>query len=271
MTAPRRPATTEPPDAPASDADQEDEPETGPQRRCVVTRERLPKERMIRFVVMAQPGPAEPEGTKRGGGRIVPDLTATLPGRGIWLSARRDVIETARTRGAFAKAARAHVTISPDLTTDLQAALTRRVVETLGLARRAGQVVCGFAKAREWLAAGRAALVVQARDGSADERQRFLGGWTGRVAVVTPLDGAALGAAFGREHVVHVVVSPGRLAERLRVEAERLAGIRDAVLPALTPSPPFESGNGDAGRRPGKGGAGRRENKAIPSGAAGQE
>ena len=35
----------------------EDEPEHGPLRRCVVTRERLAKERMIRFVVGAGSAP----------------------------------------------------------------------------------------------------------------------------------------------------------------------------------------------------------------------
>ena len=49
----------------------------------MVTRERLPKERMIRFVV----GPDR---------TLVPDLAARLPGRGMWLSASRDVIEIPR-------------------------------------------------------------------------------------------------------------------------------------------------------------------------------
>ena len=207
-----RPATT---DAPAIDpveteADGADEPETGPLRRCVVTRERLEKERMIRFVI----GP---------GGQVVPDLAARLPGRGIWLSARGDVIETARTRGAFAKAARAPVTVPPDLLTSLQAALVRRVGEHLGLARRAGQAVAGFSKAREWLEKGSAALVVQAADGSVEERARFIGGRA--TPVVAPLDGASLGAIFGRDHVVHVAIASGQLAGRIRVEAERLAGL----------------------------------------------
>ena len=200
-------------DRDAADRDDgEDEPETGPLRRCVVTRQRLPKERMIRFVI----GPDR---------MVVPDLTAKLPGRGIWLSAVGDVIETARTKGAFAKAARGQVSVPPDLGSGLQVALARRIGETLGLARRAGQAVAGFVKAREWLDAGRAGLIVQARDGSGDERARFLGGRAAGLTVVTPLDGAQLGAIFGREHVVHVVVAPGRLAEVLRVEAERLAGL----------------------------------------------
>ncbi len=182
-------------------------------RRCAVTRERLPKEKMIRFVV----GPER---------RIFHDLTATLPGRGIWLSARRDVLETARTRGAFARAARGPVTVPSDLTSDLTAALTRRIGDTLGLARRAGQAVCGFSRVREWLETGRACLLVEARDGSPDERARLLGGRGGSVVVVTPLPAEALGPVFGRDHAVHVAVAPGRLATVLRIEAERLDGLQ---------------------------------------------
>jgi predicted RNA-binding protein YlxR (DUF448 family) len=168
---------------------------------------------MIRFVV----GPDR---------RIVPDIAGRLPGRGIWLSARRDVIETARTRGAFARAARGPVTVPPDLLSGLQAALAQRIGDTLGLARRAGQAVAGFSRARDWLDAGRAALVVEASDGSEEERARFLGPSAAKVAVVAPLDAASLGTVFARDHVVHVVVAPGRLAETLRVDADRLAGLQ---------------------------------------------
>lgn len=185
---------------------------------------------MIRFVV----GPDR---------RIVPDLAADLPGRGIWLSARGDVLEAARTKGGFARAARGQVVVPPDLVAFITAALTRRIAETLGLARRAGQAVSGFSKAREWLVAGRAALVVQARDGSPDERARFLGGNRGRVPVAMPLDAEALGTIFGRDHAVHIAVAPGRLAERLRVESTRLAGV-------LGLQPATETGTGTTPEAP---------------------
>jgi hypothetical protein len=159
-------------------------------------------------------------------GRIVPDIAATLPGRGFWLSARGDVIETARVRGAFARAARGQVSVPPDLRAMVDAALVRRIGELLGLARRAGQAVAGFQKAREWLEAGRVGLVVQAADGSAAECQRFLSGAAGQVPVATPLPAAALGAVFGREQAVHVAVAAGRLAVLLRQECDRLAGVR---------------------------------------------
>ncbi len=66
---------------------------------------------------------------------------------------------------------------------------------------------------------------MEASDGSADERVRFLGRHAETVKVIAPLDGATMGAVFGREHVVHVAVLHGRLAELLAAETERLAGL----------------------------------------------
>jgi predicted RNA-binding protein YlxR (DUF448 family) len=166
---------------------------------------------MIRFVV----GPDR---------HVVPDLAGRLPGRGMWLSARADVLDTARARGAFARAAKGPVIVPADLGAAVQAGLTRRVVEKLGFCRRAGQAVAGFAKAREWVQAGKARLVIEASDGSEDERRRLLSG-ADRVAVAWPLDAATLGGVFGRDQAVHVAVAPGRLAEGLIIEIERLGGM----------------------------------------------
>jgi hypothetical protein len=190
-----------------------------------VSRERLPKERMIRFVVAPDR-------------KLVPDLAATLPGRGIWLSASGDVLETARAQGglgrAFARAARGPVIVPPDLPAVLEAALVRRIGELAGLARRAGQAVAGFDKAREWLRTGRGRLILQASDGSVAERARFLSGAGESVTVVDPLPASALGRVFGRDHVVHVAIASGRLGERLAIEAERLRGLRRSAAGGKT-------------------------------------
>ena len=208
---PTRPAT---PDAALSDEEADDAAEErGPLRRCIVTRDRLEKERMVRFVI----GPDR---------ALVADMAGRLPGRGFWLSARRDVIELARTKGAFARAARGQVTVPPDLLHGLVTALERRVGEHIGLARRAGQAVSGFTKAREWLDQGRAGLVAQARDGSEDECRRLLGGHADRVQAIRVLDAARLGLLFGRDHTVHVAVASGRLAGTIRIDAARLMGLR---------------------------------------------
>jgi predicted RNA-binding protein YlxR (DUF448 family) len=193
-----------------------DEPERGPHRRCIVTRAIGERGAMIRFVL----GPDR---------QIVPDLAAKLPGRGLWLSARADVLETARAKGAFARAARGPVTLPADLPAMLRAGLRRRVIDQLGLARRAGQAVAGFAKAREWITSGQVAGVIQADDGSIEERARLLSG-ARAIWVAWPLPASALGAVFGRDHAVHVAVAPGRLADALHNEIERLSGLSGQAL-----------------------------------------
>ncbi|MBV8097226.1 MAG: RNA-binding protein [Acetobacteraceae bacterium] len=205
------------------------EPEQGPLRRCIVTRERLPKERMVRFVLAPDRA-------------LVPDLAAGLPGRGMWLSARADVLETARTRGHFARAAGGPVSVPHDLGSLVRAGLAQRIGELLGFARRAAQAVAGFEKAREWVKSGRAVLIVQAFDGSADERARFLSGV--KLPVVAPLPAGALGRLFGRDHVVHVAIAAGSLATAIAHEAERLSGFTGQDERAAGRSRRSEDNNG---------------------------
>jgi predicted RNA-binding protein YlxR (DUF448 family) len=188
--------------------------ERGPLRRCVVTRESLPKESMIRFVL----GPDR---------TLVPDLEGRLPGRGMWLSARADVLERAVKRGAFAKAARGTVHLPPDLRARIEDGLRRRLRDLVGFARRGGQAVCGREAVREWLQAGKAGLLVEASDGSPAERARLIG--RRGLPVVAPLPADTLGSVFGRDHAAHVAIAPGRLAEAIATEAARLAGMGGAA------------------------------------------
>ncbi len=100
----------------------------------------------------------------------------------------------------------------------------------LGLARSAqARRLPALPKAREWVQAGQAGLVVQASDGSEDERRRLLSG-AGELAVIWPMDAAGLGAVFGRDQAVHVAVAPGRLAEGLMNEVLRLSGLSGRVM-----------------------------------------
>ena len=187
-----------------------------PLRRCVVTSQVCPKERLLRFVV----GPDE---------TVVPDVDAKLPGRGIWLSPRRDVVNTAVSKRAFSRAARRPVTAPEDLADRVEALLARRALDALALARRAGQAVCGFEKVKAALADGSAALLVEARDGSEAGWAKVLpkGGTT---LVVRLFDAAELGGVFGRDHAVHVGLAAGGLADRLVDMAGKLAGFREGSL-----------------------------------------
>lgn len=187
-----------------------------PERRCLASGEVLPKAQLLRFVV-------GPDGT------LVPDFAERLPGRGLWLQARQDMMAKACARNLFAKAAKRHVRVPDDLPRQVEALALRRCLDLLGLARRAGAVVAGFEKVKAALRGGEVGVLVQADDAADDGRQKIqaLARAVGSQVRVLQFCGAAdLGAAVGREAAVHVGIAPGRFAEGLTQEVQRLAGLR---------------------------------------------
>ena len=84
-----------------------------PQRRCIATGEVHDRARLLRFVV-------GPDGT------VVPDIDERLPGRGLWLTPRRDIVDRAVAKRLFARAARRQVSVPPDLADRLETLLARR-------------------------------------------------------------------------------------------------------------------------------------------------
>jgi len=187
-----------------------------PERRCIATGERGRADRLIRFVL----GPS---------GDLVPDLAAKLPGRGVWLTADRDLVNRAAAKKLFARAFRAQVAAPTDLADQLEAMLVRRLVDVIGLARKAGQAVAGFEKVRARLKDGTAGVLIQASDGAIDGKAklaRLADGLAGDVARIEVLTAQELGLAFGREFAIHAALDRGGFADRALAEASRLAGLR---------------------------------------------
>jgi predicted RNA-binding protein YlxR (DUF448 family) len=184
----------------------------GPLRRCLVTRQVHPKAELLRFVV----GPDD---------RLIVDPAERLPGRGLWLVARRDIVESAVAKELFAKAARQRVVVPGGLADEIERLLRQRCLALIGLARRAGQLRTGFEKVREDLRAGRVGLLLAARDGAADGRAK-LAALAGKLPVIALFDSAELSAALGVDGVVHAGAAPGGMAQRLQRECERLQGMQ---------------------------------------------
>lgn len=184
----------------------------GPVRRCIATGESGPTDRLIRFVL-------DPEG------RATPDLAERLPGRGVWLTADRALVDKAEKKNLFARAFRAAVPRPEGLADRLEALVAERLVELIGLARKAGQAVTGFEKVQAKLRGGRAGALLQASDGAEDGRRKLRA-----LAADTPLIGCLtrdeLGLAFGREFAIHAALDAGGFADRALREAARLEGLR---------------------------------------------
>lgn len=190
----------------------EEAEDLGSNRRCIASGTVQSPEGMIRFVVAPD-------------GMVTPDLERRLPGRGIWLSAQRDMVNTAMAKKLFAKAARRKVTVPGDLADRIEGLLAQRCQNLLGLARRAGQAIVGFEKVRAGLKDGQGAVLIAACDGAADGRDKIRA-LAPALPLVEVLRSDELGAAVGRDHAVHVLLTAGRLAEQLVLESGRLAGFR---------------------------------------------
>ncbi|WP_116132907.1 RNA-binding protein [Tropicimonas sp. IMCC34043] len=182
------------------------------ERRCIATGRVLGKADLIRFVV----GPDN---------SVVPDLAEKLPGRGIWVSADRQALELAVRKRLFARSAKSPVVVPEDLVAMVEAGLTRRMIEMLSLARKAGLAVAGYEKVRGMLQSGEAVVLLQACDGS--ER--------GKSKLRLPSDegdtfdfltARELGLSFGRDHAIHAALCAGGLTTRVVEDATRLSGLR---------------------------------------------
>lgn len=184
-------------------------------RMCIASREVLPRAQLIRLVV----GPA---------GDLVPDLARKLPGRGIWIAARRPAIETAVKKRLFARAAKAPVEVPADLADRLEAGLLRRVSDLLSLARKAGLAVAGYEKVKAMIDSGGARVLIQASDGSERGKTKLrLPADEGETLGLLTSD--EIGLSFGRERVIHAALGAGSLTRLIVEDAHRLAGLRASI------------------------------------------
>jgi predicted RNA-binding protein YlxR (DUF448 family) len=187
------------------------------ERRCIVTGEAMSEADLVRFCI-------DPEG------QVVPDIAAVLPGRGIWVGAKKASIDSAVAKGLFSKAAKAKVTATADLGARTAQLLAGRMLQDLGLARRSGTLVLGFDNvSRAFETKMPPVVLVEASDGAEDGRRKILAAARAhglQPAVMDCFSSQELSLALGRENVIHAALKPGRLAERLIVDAGRLSGLR---------------------------------------------
>ena len=140
------------------------------------------------------------------------------------------------------------LTIPPDLGDMIEQALTRTLLDRLGLEMRAGQVLLGSEKIAQAARMGDVALLLHASDASEDGSKKLDQAWrvgrdaegTGERGMSLPLDRAALSVALGRDNVVHLALASPASAERVNSVLRRLMRFRGETSPALEPAPDAE-------------------------------
>ena len=188
---------------------------TGRTRMCAVTRAVLPETELIRFV-------AAPDGL------VVADLKAKLPGRGVWVGAERRLVTEAVKRNAFQRSLKQPLVPPADLPDRVGDRLKEAALGRLGLARKAGAVVAGFAKVETAIASESLAGVILASDAAEDAVRRIAQalyrkfGEQSRVALLRLFGSEELSLALGRPNVIHAAVLRGPAGKSFMEAAIRL-------------------------------------------------
>lgn len=194
--------------------------ETTTERTCIVTRQAMPPEAMIRFV-------AAPDGT------AAPDLRHRLPGRGAWVTATREMVEKAVRGRRLQKALELAGPVDPALSGRIDELLHDAAIAALSMSRRAGVAIAGFVKVADALGHGAAVAVLHAADGGEDGLGKIVAAVRrsprAGVRLMRELDSEHLGLAFGRTHVIHAALLSGRASENVLARIEALVRYRGRV------------------------------------------
>ena len=178
-------------------------------RKCIVTNETLPMDGLIRFCVAPD-------------GMLVPDLAHKLPGRGIWVTADKEIIKTACEKKLFAKYAKRAVKCPENICEQIEMLFVRRFQNLLGVAKKSGLVIAGFEKTAETLRKKQAVCLLEATDAAEDGKEKLSRLCDG-IPVIQILTAEQAAQALGMATCVHAVLKSGGISDLFLAEARRFA------------------------------------------------
>ncbi len=195
---------------------EEDDQGGNPIRTCIVERERKEKPFLLRFALSPQE-------------EVAPDIKGNLPGRGVWVTARRQVVADAVKRRAFQRAFRKTVTVSDNLPLEVERLFKRSALERLSFCNKAGLMVVGFAKVEEALKRREIVALLHAdtaaTDGKAklDRKLEALVAGKDYIAPKNCFSSAEISLAAGSAGVIHAGLREGGATRAFLQALDRLS------------------------------------------------
>lgn len=193
----------------------------GSERTCAATGRKGPPEAMIRFCLSPQ-------------GAVVPDLRRKLPGRGVWVCARKAAVAQAARKQVFARGFKAEARAEPDLADLVERLLEQEALQFLSIVNKAGLVVAGAFKVEEAIRSGGIAALIDATEASKQGMAKLerlirarLGAEAEKVRRINLFSSSQLDLALGRSNVIHAALREGEASAAFLKKARRLADYRD--------------------------------------------
>lgn len=202
-----------------------------PERKCAVTGDVVPKAHLIRFVL-------SPDNV------VTPDLKTKLPGRGVWVSAKRSLIKDAVKKKVFHRGFVKEVTVNPEIDQQLEDLLEKSAIGWLKLANKSGLAIFGFTKLMAALEKGSIIALFHASEASLDTAEKLdykfrtkseQSGILEQGGLKNPCycyKTADLSLAFGQANVIHAGLKQGGVSSGMIEATEKLLSYRELTTKA---------------------------------------
>jgi len=163
---------------------------------------------------------------------VYPDIKAKLPGRGVWVSATRDDLQSALDKNAFSRGFKTKVSVPENLIEQVETALKRHILALMAMAKKSGHLFIGFDQV---MAAARSDVLawrIEASDGAEGSRGKIRA-LSKAIAhelemplprVIGCFNSQELGHILGRDKIIHCALPTSRLARSMGQNVNRLAG-----------------------------------------------
>lgn len=192
-------------------------------RQCGLTRAHAPKTELFRLSL----GPD---------GSVFVDVIGRAPGRGAYVVAEEKTLRQALSKKGLSRLFRGKARLLTESEVEAEVGRTRsrleaRILELVGLARRAGELSLGSdAVLRALDRPGDVPVVVAASDASDRTIHKIESALPeGGARLVRVATKRALGRLLGRDEVSVVAIRRSKLADRILTESLRLSGIESAA------------------------------------------
>ena len=168
---------------------------------------------MIRFVA----GPAN---------EVIPDVQRKLPGRGMWVTAGRQFLQTAIEKDLFSRSLRKKVSAHSDLPDLVCNLLKAECLGLLSVAKKAGILISGFSKVEGLIRTDQVAVILHSSQAASDGKGKLQQALRVMELHETPMiglfSGKDLDAAIGLENVTYLALTSGNLSEKFVSLVRRL-------------------------------------------------
>lgn len=171
-----------------------------PNRTCLMTGEEKPQNMLLRFTLTPDR-------------QVIPDFKKRLEGKGFYISNSKQILSQAINKNIFRKFGK-NTSVVPNLLEIVENILKNKALDSINLANKAGDLVCGLDKVKEKLAKNQVAFLLQATNAGDDGKNKIQSA-AKDIKILTLFSSEELDKALNKTNTVHLAILKGPMSQNV--------------------------------------------------------